>query len=145
VVNYMHAAHHLPHPGDDPVTDDDVLPEPPPEARRIARRRLSAVPDLSVRQCSLAAGISHTSWTELEAGRKTVAPGVNIARVGKPKTIAQMAGVLGITPDELRADGRDDAAAILDRLLQSPVFTARQRALLEKLVLLDTDDGTESN
>jgi len=118
------------------------LPPPPPEADLIRQRREAAF--LSMRQAALGAGVSPTAWAEVEAGRKKVAPGVEVAKRGTPKILAAMARRLSITPDELARAGRDDAAAYLAAILRTvesaPELTGRQRSRLTSRIIRDTSD-----
>lgn len=114
---------------------------PPPWAQRISQRREALYPPVSRRQAAMAAGISVSTWIEIENGRKQVAPGVVIEVRGTPDKVARMALFLEITPDDLRADGRDDAALHLERLSTraETELTERQKRMLGRRI--SHDDG----
>jgi len=109
-----------------------ALPQPPPEAELIKARREAQF--LSMRQAAIGAGISPTAWAEVETARKKVAPGVEIARKGTAKILAQMALFLRISSGEMRDRGRGDVADYMERVLAGaggPAFTGRQRRALQ--------------
>jgi len=121
------------------------LPPPPPEAQLIAARRRAAWPRLSMRRAAIAAGISPSTWAEVETARKKVAPGVEVYRKGSPEMLAPMAAALGITPEELRDRGRGDAAEELEMIAgqveQVAVFSRRQASALAERVRRDARAG----
>ena len=89
-------------------------PEQPPEGRLIhdAADRL----DLSIREAARRAGISYGRWRQIVMGYQNVSPG-SFAPVHAPaKTIAKMARVVNVSPAQLTAAGRDDAAEVLTGL-----------------------------
>ena len=99
---------------------------PPPEAELIRRRREAAVPPMSRRQAAAKAGISPSQWRDVERGSKKAGPGVTVPVQATAETLAKMAQVIGVTPDELTAAGREDAASELrgtarDRLLRQRI------------------------
>lgn len=83
---------------------------PPPEAALIRRRREAAVPPMSRRQAAAKAGISPSQWSDVERGTKKAGPGVTVPVQATAETLARMAHTVGVSPDELTAAGRDDAA-----------------------------------
>jgi len=91
-------------------------PEPPPEGKLIAAAadRMS----LSIREAARRAGISYGRWRQIVTGYQNVSPG-NIAAVRAPaRTLAKMAAVTGITPEQMETEGqRPDAAGILREIL----------------------------
>ena len=121
--------------------------EPPPEAKLIARLRQDQVPSLSMREAARRAGMSAALWTQNEQGYRKVTPAVTIPISATADKLAAMALVVGATPAQLREAGRDDAAGILQKLIdagpdptaqmvekiqQSRDFTEQQkRALIE--------------
>ena len=90
----------------------DQRPEQPPEGRLIADAagRL----DLSIREAARRAGLSYGRWRQVTQGYQNVSPG-NFARVRAPaKTLARMAAVAGVTPEQMETEGqRPDAAEIM--------------------------------
>lgn len=87
--------------------------EAPAEAELIRRRRESAVPALSRRQAAAKAGISPSQWGDVERGTKNAGSGVIAPARATAGTLARMAQAIGVTPDELTAAGRRDAATQL--------------------------------
>lgn len=80
---------------------------PPPEGALISaalkRRRLSA------RAAAPRAGISETRWRQITSGYQTVS-GQRIPVRAPDDTLARMAQVAGVTPEELIEAGRAEAA-----------------------------------
>ncbi|MBT3164044.1 helix-turn-helix transcriptional regulator [Streptomyces sp. Vc74B-19] len=87
---------------------DTQTPEPPPEAALIkeALRRAR----LSAREAARRAGISETRWRQIANGYQDVGKGMRVPTTGPADTLARMAQVAGVTADQLRQAGRDDAA-----------------------------------
>lgn len=127
-----------------------TTPEPPPEARLITELREAAFPALSMREAARRAGMSASLWTQYEQGYRKVTPAVTIPVRATADKLASMALVVGATPGQLREAGRDDAAGILEKLIdagpdpraqmaekirQSRDFTERQKRKLIELVL----------
>lgn len=80
----------------------------------------------SARELALAAGVSPTYWRDVERGMASPSPEV----------AARMAEVLWITPGELKAVGFPEAAAELDRRLDTrpqDEISGDVRALVEKI------------
>lgn len=96
-----------------------TTPQPPAEAVLIRERRLAIVPHLSMREAARRAGISSPWWRVLETGVRRVKK-QDFPESANEETLARMAQVVGVTPEELRAAGRPDAAAILEKLLAVP-------------------------
>lgn len=86
-------------------------PEPPPwgvlisDALRRAR--------VSARTAARQAGISEGRWRQIAHGYQVVSSGVYAPVHGPAATVARMAAVAGLTPAELTAAGRPDAAGLL--------------------------------
>ena len=129
-----------------------TTPEPPPEARLITELREGIIPALSMREAARRAGMSASLWTQYEQGYRKVTPAVTIPIRATADKLAGMALVVGATPEQLREAGRDDAAAILRKLIdagpdpkaqmvekirQSRDFTERQKRDLIELILRD--------
>ena len=85
------------------------MPSRPPESQLIYERRIQL--GLSFRKAAEEAGISEGSWRRTEGTR-------DLARTAG--TVARMALATGVTPAELEAAGRADAAQILETLLAAP-------------------------
>jgi lambda repressor-like predicted transcriptional regulator len=106
-------------------------PDPPPWGALLtaAIRRAG----LSAREAARRAGISEGRWRQITGGYQVVSPGVYAQVRGPAATLAKMAAVAGLSPAELRAAGREDAAAVLARQQQERApadeMLARVRAL----------------
>lgn len=96
-----------------------TTPEPPPEAKLITRLREDKVPSLSMREAARRAGMSAALWTQNEQGYRKVTPAVTIPIRATADKLADMALVVGATPAQLRDAGRDDAAGILQKLIDA--------------------------
>src|SRR5262249_61084522 len=97
-------------------SEERTARQPPPGARPIAERREAITPRLSRRQAARRAGISPQSWSNVETGRKVITSDITLPWRASAQMLAQMALVLGITPAELEAAGRADAAQIVARI-----------------------------
>lgn len=88
-------------------------PETPPEADLIKaalkRRRMTA------RKAAELADISEARWYQIMRGSQTVA-GERVRVKAPPDTLARMAHVAGVTPEQLEEAGRGDAAEELRAL-----------------------------
>lgn len=89
-------------------------PEQPPEGRLIAlalkRTRLSG------RKAAERAGLSEGHWRAIMNGSRSISTGVWVPVHGPAETLARMAQVVGVTPEQLDEAGRGDAAAELREL-----------------------------
>ena len=96
----------------------DERPEQPPEGKLIAEALARS--GISIRQAAKRAKISYGRWRQIASGYQNVSPG-SFARVRAPAaTLARMASVVGVTPDQLTGAGRADAAEILRTLTAEP-------------------------
>lgn len=68
---------------------------------------------ISGRQAAAEAGISDARWRQIVNGYQSAGGGQTITVVGPDETIARMARVVGVTPEQLRAAGRPEAADLL--------------------------------
>jgi transcriptional regulator with XRE-family HTH domain len=131
-----------------------TTPEPPPEAKLIARLRGEMFPAVSMREAARRAGFSVATWTQIEQGYRKVTALLTIPITGTAEKVARMALVVSATPAQLREAGRSDAAAILKKLIDagpdpeaqviekiraSGDFTERQKRLLIDLVQRETE------
>lgn len=95
---------------------------------------------LSARQAARRAGISEGRWRQISGGYQVIRPGVYVPVRGPADTLARMAAVAGVSADELRAAGREDAAQVLD---DEAGVARRDRAaddeVLERIRSLDGD------
>jgi hypothetical protein len=94
----------------------DQRPEQPPEGRLIADA--AERHSLSVREAARRAGLSYGRWRQIVAGYQNVSPGSYAAVHAPAGTLARMAHVVGVTPGELTAAGREDAARALEEIRQ---------------------------
>ncbi|MDX3067285.1 helix-turn-helix transcriptional regulator [Streptomyces sp. ND04-05B] len=105
--------------------DANTTPTPPPEAvllkEALQRKRLSG------REAARRAGVSDTWWRNVVRGYQTVS-GTAVAVKGPAETVARMAQVTDVTPDQLRAAGREDAAKALERIAAPPTPASQPSA-----------------
>jgi transcriptional regulator with XRE-family HTH domain len=85
-------------------------PPAPPEGALIKAAR--AVSGFSQREAARRAGISESRWRQIVAGFQSVG-GKKVAFRSPDETVARMASVVGVTPEQLEAVGRAEAAAAL--------------------------------
>lgn len=122
-------------------------PEPPPWGLLIgaALRRAG----ISAREAARRAGLSEGRWRQITGGYQVVSPGVYARVHGPAATLARMAAVAGVTPAELRAAGRDDAAALLQRQQAAEARLRQQEErlpheeMLERVRAMDTEQARE--
>lgn len=68
---------------------------------------------ISGRQAASEAGISDARWRQIVNGYMSAGGGQTVTVVGPDETIARMARVAGVTPNQLREAGRPEAADLL--------------------------------
>lgn len=68
---------------------------------------------ISARTAATQAGMSDARWRQIVNGYASAGAGQTIEVVGPDETIARMARVVGVTPEQLRAAGRGTAADLL--------------------------------
>ena len=90
---------------------DPARPDPTPWGAAIAAA--CRQDGRSARAAARQAGISEGRWRQITGGYQVVSPGVYAPVRGPAHTVARMAAVAGLTPAQLRATGRDDAARLL--------------------------------
>ena len=84
-------------------------PEPPPEGALIEAARREA--GLSVREAARRAGISEGWWRQVVKGYQSMAGGGHGPVHAPADTVAKMAAVVGVTPEQMKGEGqRPDAA-----------------------------------
>jgi hypothetical protein len=87
-------------------------PEPPPEGVLIEHARNEA--RLSVREAARRAGISEGWWRQVVKGYQPMGDGGYVLRHAPADTVANMARVVQVSPDQLQAEGqRPDAAEVM--------------------------------
>lgn len=108
-------------------------PEQRPEGRLIALAQKHS--RMSQREVAKRAGISEARWRNIVSGYQTVSAGTYAAIRGPADTVARMAQAVGVTPEQLEAADREDAAAELRELppLQEPEVSADIDEQVEKL------------
>jgi transcriptional regulator with XRE-family HTH domain len=113
-------------------------PEPPPWGALITGAL--AREGISAREAARRAGLSEGRWRQITGGYQVVSPGIYAQVRGPAATLARMAAVVGVSPAELRAAGRDDAAQLLtDRMDRRPAG----EEMLERVKAMDTDQARE--
>lgn len=99
----------------------DEYQGPPPEGELITAALKRKRPKLTIREAARRAGISEAWWRQVVRGYQPLKGGGKAPMRGSAETIASMARVVGVTPDQLEAAERADAAAELRDLLAEPV------------------------
>jgi uncharacterized cupin superfamily protein len=82
-----------------------------PEGRLI--EEAMRIKGISGRQAASDAGISDARWRQIVNGYMSAGAGQFVSVTGPDETIARMARVVGVTPDQLREAGRPEAADLL--------------------------------
>jgi len=95
---------------------------------------------LSAREGARRAGLSEGRWRQIASGYQVVSPGVYAQVRGPAATLAKMAAVAGLTPAELRAAGRGDAAQLLAAQRDERPTSAE---VLERVKAMDTGQARE--
>jgi transcriptional regulator with XRE-family HTH domain len=104
------------------VTD---LPPPTPAGKLLRSVRRRAVPKLSQPEVAHRAGIDPGTLGNIERGYRHLGDGRTRAVPGDPVTIAKVARILGIGPEQLEDEGkRPDAAEELREILRQHDRTA---------------------
>ena len=88
-------------------------PSPPPWGVLLTKALADA--QISAREASRRAGISEGRWRQIASGYQIVSAGVYAPVHGPARTLARMAAVAGVTPEQLTDAGRADAAKVLAR------------------------------
>jgi transcriptional regulator with XRE-family HTH domain len=96
---------------------------------------------LSAREAARRAGLSEGRWRQITSGYQVVSPGVYAEVRGPAGTVARMAAVVGLTPDQLRAAGRPDAADALASLRGQQTEAGAE--LLERVRAMDEGQARE--
>jgi hypothetical protein len=114
-------------------------PEPPPWGALITAAL--ATEGISAREAARRAGLSEGRWRQITGGYQVVSPGVYAEVRGPAATLARMAAVVGVTPAQLRAAGRDDAAVALASQRDRKPEPADE--MLERVRAMDTEQARE--
>jgi transcriptional regulator with XRE-family HTH domain len=113
-------------------------PPQPPEGHLIARALKRS--RLSGRKAADQAGMSEGHWRAIMSGSRSVSKGVWVPVRGPAETLARMAKVVDVTPEQLEEAGRADAAEELRELLaEQPAADDRTSAELLELVKTDPE------
>ena len=92
-----------------------------PEGRLIRRARELAIPKLSIRAAAARIGMSPEQWGYAERGYLPSRGGAGEREFRPPApTLARMGTALGLTPEQLAAAGRADAADALREMTGTP-------------------------
>ncbi len=114
-------------------------PEPPPWGALITAALTSE--GISAREAARRAGLSEGRWRQITGGYQVVSPGIYAEVRGPAATVARMAAVAGVTPAQLRAAGRDDAAKVLATQRDRKQETGAE--MLERVRAMDTEQARE--
>jgi transcriptional regulator with XRE-family HTH domain len=95
---------------------------------------------LSAREGARRAGISEGRWRQIAGGYQVVSPGVYAQVRGPAATVARMATVAGVTPEQLTAAGRDDAARVIRGQQED---RPASDDMLARIRAMDTDQARE--
>lgn len=101
-------------------------PEQRPEGRLIERAMKSS--RLTGRKAAPLAGMSEGRWRQIVSGRQPVTKGVYAPVRAPADTLARMARVVGVTPEQLEEAGRPDAADELRELVAEALAQKAQPA-----------------
>jgi transcriptional regulator with XRE-family HTH domain len=112
-------------------------PDPPEWGVLIAAALRTA--GISKREAARRAGISEGRWRQIASGYQVVSPGVYAQVRGPAATLARMAAVAGVTPEQLTKAGRDDAACLMREAEDRP----KGDEILERVRAMDTDQARE--
>jgi transcriptional regulator with XRE-family HTH domain len=105
----------------DAVMTDQPTPRPEGILIKNARERGR----LSTREAARRAQVSETRWRQIEKGYSIPAKGEYNSACGSARTLARMAQVVDVTPDDLEKAGRADAAERLRNLGDLRATTGR--------------------
>lgn len=97
-------------------------PAPTQWGRLITAARMGL--GISQRDAARRTGISEGHWRQITSGYQTVAPGRYSTVRGTARTVAAMAAVVGLSPEELDAAGRSDAGTVLRTMQAAPTAAA---------------------
>jgi transcriptional regulator with XRE-family HTH domain len=95
---------------------------------------------MSAREAARRAGISEGRWRQIVGGYQVVSPGVYAHVRGPAATLASMAKVAGVAPEQLTAAGRDDAARVM---LRQQEDRSAGDEMLARVRAMDTDQARE--
>lgn len=115
--------------------------DPPPEGQVIEEAREKR--RLSQNKAAEQAGLSGTRWRQIVTGVASGGKGIQIPVHGRAETVARMAQVVGVAPEQLAEVGRDDAAEVLRTLAATPEEPNRDLAeqLAERLRWIEEDNA----
>lgn len=100
------------------MTRSDGAFTAPPEAELIERARKQLPKgESSVSRASKEAGISEGRWRQIAKGYQQATKDTRLAVIAPADTLARMARAVGVTEEQLRAAGREDAADELGKLI----------------------------
>lgn len=116
-------------------------PEQPPEGKLIAAaaERL----ELSIREAARRAGISYGRWRQITTGYQNTSPGEFAVVRAPAKTLAKMARVVGVTPEQLETEGQRPDAAEAMRHEQAAVPAPRPATAPTGIPVIDNAASPE--
>lgn len=94
-----------------------------PEGLLIETTRAAIRPKLSGNKAAVLISLSPTRWHQIIKGYIS-SGGVLVPVRGPDDTVADMARIVGVTPDQLRRAGREGAADVLEVLNAKPLDAA---------------------
>lgn len=100
----------------------------------ISQRRKDLVPSLSMRQAAHRAGRSPSWWRQYETGERRLAPA----------PAAEMALVVGLTPDELEAEGYPAEAGALRNLLRERLAAEPGLESVGQVAIAESEKGSDA-
>jgi transcriptional regulator with XRE-family HTH domain len=98
---------------------------------------------LSAREAARRAGLSEGRWRQIASGYQVVSAGVYAPVRGPAGTLARMAAVVGVTPEQLRRAGRPDAAQALAATPTAHEDAEVGQELLQRVREMNSDQARE--
>jgi hypothetical protein len=118
------------------------MSDPPanPVGTLIRSARELQVPKMSIRAAAARIGLSPEQWGNIERGYRYAKEGDAPREFAPPApTIAKMASIVGVTPAQLTAAGRADAAAALEEIRRRDQLSSPLAAVPESLPIDGND------
>lgn len=108
-------------------------PEQRPEGALIQNAMKKRFKPLTARLVAPKAGIGEARWRQIVNGYTSPASGVYMEVIAPAATLARMAHVVGVTPEQLEEAGRADAADLLRTLPDEQVVDEAPADLMSEL------------
>jgi transcriptional regulator with XRE-family HTH domain len=96
---------------------------------------------ISQRDAARRAGISEGHWRQITSGYQAVAPGRYSTVRGTARTVAAMAAVVGLSPEQLDQASRPDAASVLRAMRGAPTAAEVLRDLDVRITTMPPDEA----